>query len=68
MFEGDVLGGECPTFACVPTKALLHAADVYGSAMNGARLGIDAGDLRFDYARVRGWKDLVVSQTGAAQG
>jgi pyruvate/2-oxoglutarate dehydrogenase complex dihydrolipoamide dehydrogenase (E3) component len=68
VFEGGVLGGECPTFACVPTKALLHAAEVLSAAKGGHRFGIEAGGLDFDYARVKAWKDSVVAQTGAALG
>ncbi len=26
IFEKEFIGGECPNIACVPTKALLHAA------------------------------------------
>jgi pyruvate/2-oxoglutarate dehydrogenase complex dihydrolipoamide dehydrogenase (E3) component len=68
VFEQGVLGGECPTFACVPTKALLHCAEVYETARTAARFGTDATGLRFDYARVKAWKDEVVSKTGAALG
>jgi pyruvate/2-oxoglutarate dehydrogenase complex dihydrolipoamide dehydrogenase (E3) component len=68
VFEPDVLGGECPTFACVPTKALLHCAEVYETAKTASRFGIDVTGLSFDYARVKAWKDEVVSSTGAALG
>jgi pyruvate/2-oxoglutarate dehydrogenase complex dihydrolipoamide dehydrogenase (E3) component len=68
VFEADVLGGECPTFACMPTKALLHCAEVYESAKNAREFGIEIGSMAVDYARVKAWKDRVVSLTGAARG
>jgi dihydrolipoamide dehydrogenase len=68
VFESDTLGGECPTHACVPTKALLHCADVLDTLRGAQRFGIKAGTVDFDYGTVRAWKDEVVSQTGAALG
>lgn len=68
VFEAEVLGGECPTFACVPTKALLHCAEVYETARTAEEFGVSTGEVSFDYARIKERKDLVVSRTGAAQG
>src|SRR5262249_37157658 len=61
VFEADVLGGECPTFACMPTKALLHCAEVYEAAKGAGEFGIDIGSIAVDYRRVKAWKDRVVS-------
>lgn len=68
VFEEDTLGGECANFACIPTKALLHAAEVYDGARNAARFGVDVTGMSVDYARVKAWKDDVLSETGAALG
>ena len=68
VFEGETLGGECPTYACVPTKALLHCAEVFETVKDTSRFGIAPGSVEYDYARVKAWKDSVISQTGAALG
>ena len=68
VFENAVLGGECPTFACVPSKALLHCAEVYVTLQGAPRFGIDLESLSFDYGRVKVRKDEVVARSGAADG
>jgi pyruvate/2-oxoglutarate dehydrogenase complex dihydrolipoamide dehydrogenase (E3) component len=68
VFEENALGGECANFACVPTKALLHAAEVFEATQSAPRFGIDSDANGFDYRRIKAWKDEVVSQTGAALG
>src|SRR5262245_35610586 len=68
VFEAEALGGECPNFACMPTKALLHCAEVYEAMLGAGRFGIETGPVSVDYARVKAWKDAVVSRTGAARG
>jgi pyruvate/2-oxoglutarate dehydrogenase complex dihydrolipoamide dehydrogenase (E3) component len=61
------LGGECPNWACVPTKALLVSADHYRNALTAERFGIRLGSVGYDYKKVRAWKDLVVERTGTAE-
>lgn len=68
IFEADAIGGECPNFACVPTKALLYSAKVYQTVLDSKAYGVNVRDLDLDYSQVKKWKDLVVSRTGAAHG
>lgn len=68
IFEKGAIGGECPNYACVPTKALLHAAHLYDSIKGASRFGIDVGKTKLDYSKVHSWKNLAVSRTGAAHG
>lgn len=59
------LGGECPNWACVPTKALLTAADAIRVAKKSADFGVSSS-VKVDFKKVRAWKDLVVSRTGTS--
>jgi dihydrolipoamide dehydrogenase len=68
IFEADTIGGECPNYACVPTKALLHAANTLEQAKDAALYGLHIQKVTVDYPGIRKWKDLVVSRTGAAHG
>ncbi len=68
VFEKGDVGGECPNWACVPTKALLTAAEAYETAKLSGKFGISTGEVSFDYSKIRDWKNLVVSRTGAAHG
>lgn len=68
IFEKGAIGGECPNFACVPTKALLHAAHVLETAKSAKLYGIDVSHAGVNYHAVKRWKDLVVSRTGAHEG
>jgi mercuric reductase len=63
----DIMGGGCPNWACVPTKALLQAAEVYDAAKRGQQFGIRAATLSYNYPSIKAWKDLVVKRTGTDQ-
>jgi mercuric reductase len=65
IVEADTFGGDSPNWSDVPTKALLHAAQLYDEARNGARFGIRSGALGYNYPSLRAWKDLAVKRTGA---
>lgn len=68
IFEAEAVGGECPNFACVPTKALLHAGHTFQAVKNAKLYGTDVEGSSVNYHAVKRWKDLVVSRTGAAHG
>ncbi len=62
LVEKADLGGTCLNRGCIPTKALLHAAEVYDTARHGDAFGITAHDVSFDYAKIVERKDAVVRQ------
>lgn len=61
LIASDVLGGECPNYACVPTKTMLAAAVRYDDIRrNGARFGINVKHLTFSVGAMMERKDAVV--------
>ena len=68
LIEKEKLGGECPNWACVPSKALLCAARAYREARSTAKFGIAAGGVSFDWEKVTGYRRRVVeSVTGGGE-
>jgi dihydrolipoamide dehydrogenase len=68
VFEKGAIGGECPNFACVPTKALLYAAGVLETIKNSKAFGIETKDVSVNHQLLHEWKNLVVSRTGSIHG
>lgn len=66
IIEQDTFGGDSPNWSDVPTKALLHAAQVYDEARHANRFGLRTSTLGYNYPSIRAWKDLAVKRTGAA--
>lgn len=66
IVETDMLGGECPNYGCVPTKALLHAANLYDSARGAERFGIRLSAMGYNYPSIKSWKDTAVRRTGTS--
>ena len=62
MVEKDKLGGTCLHRGCIPTKALLHVAEVADSAREGASIGVRSTVESIDMAQVRAYQDKVVSR------
>ena len=61
LIEADKVGGTCLHRGCVPTKALLHAAETV-DAVRGARvLGVDAELRGVDMAALNAYKDSIVT-------
>ena len=62
LVEKDKLGGTCLHVGCIPTKALLHAAEVADSTRDAAKFGVTATLDGIDMAGVNTYKDGVVSR------
>ena len=56
------LGGVCLNVGCIPSKALLHAADVINEAEEIAHMGISFGKPEIDIDKLRAGKDKVVKR------
>lgn len=58
LVEKERWGGSCPNVACQPTKAYLVAAELAHDVNTLApKIGIDAGTVSVDLARVYAWKE-----------
>src|SRR6478736_10155804 len=62
LVEKDLLGGTCLHRGCIPTKALLHAAEVADSAREAARFGVRATLDGIDLPAVTAYREGVVSR------
>jgi dihydrolipoamide dehydrogenase len=63
MVERDKVGGTCLHRGCIPTKALLHAAEVADNAKEGPeKFGVKSTFDGIDMAGVNAYKDGVVSK------
>jgi dihydrolipoamide dehydrogenase len=56
------LGGVCLNVGCIPSKALLHTAEVVTAVQAMADHGVEYGKPKFDIKKLAGWKDKVVGQ------
>ena len=62
LVERDLVGGTCLHHGCIPTKAILHAAEVADGARDGARFGVHATVDKVDLAGVSSYAQGVVSR------
>jgi dihydrolipoamide dehydrogenase len=62
LVEKDKVGGTCLHRGCIPTKAMLHAAEVADSVRNGSQFGVHAAIDKVDLAGVVSYADSVVGR------
>jgi len=62
LIDGDKLGGTCLHRGCIPTKALLHAAEVADSARESENFGVRATLDGIDMPKVNAYRDQVVGR------
>lgn len=60
LIEKDKLGGTCLHYGCIPTKALLHSAEVAESTRESESVGVKATFEGIDLPAVHKYKDKVV--------
>ncbi len=62
VVEDRDVGGTCLNRGCIPTKALLHSAELFSEIKNSARFGVSAENVACDFAAVHARKEEVVGK------
>ena len=66
LVEVDRLGGTCLIRGCIPSKAIIHAAETYDrvrQTQGAGHVGIRVtGEVELDFAKTRAWKDGIVER------
>jgi len=62
MVERDKVGGTCLHRGCIPTKALLHSAEVVDQTKESSKFGVKASFDGVDLPAVHAYKDSVVNR------
>ena len=56
------LGGTCLNWGCIPTKALLHTADLLNDFNHSEEFGINTNGFELDYEQLAEYRDRVVGR------
>lgn len=65
VVESNRLGGACLNVGCIPSKALIHAADEFYRSIHESgtnALGISISGAKIDFSRTAEWKEGIVSK------
>jgi dihydrolipoamide dehydrogenase len=62
LIEQDKVGGTCLHRGCIPTKALLHSAELVEHIRSAGDFGILVDEPRVDWGKVSAYKDAVVTK------
>jgi dihydrolipoamide dehydrogenase len=60
--EAEYVGGVCLNVGCIPTKALLHAAEEMESLKHGSTFGLEVSGVKMDFKKLGSWRDSVVKK------
>src|ERR1700676_1965253 len=61
-------GGVCVYRGCIPSKALLHVAEVLAEAGHAKAWGVEFGEPKIDLAKLRDFKNAVVKRLTSGTG
>lgn len=59
--KDKALGGTCLLRGCIPTKALLHTADLYEELKHAKNMGINTSGVTLDFSQTQKYKNKVVT-------
>lgn len=62
LFEKDKLGGVCLNRGCIPTKTILHSAELFAELFCASELGVVVEGAKVDFAAIMAHKDAVVEK------
>ncbi len=62
VIEQEKLGGTCLNVGCIPTKTLLHTAELYRTLLKSKTLGLQMDNLRIDWSALQNRKKNLVTR------
>jgi dihydrolipoamide dehydrogenase len=62
LIEKDKIGGTCLHRGCIPTKALLHSAEIADNVKEAAHFGVNATFGSIDMPAVNSYRDTIVDR------
>ena len=65
VIENKEAGGTCLNRGCIPTKTILHSAEIFRELQNGGAFGIHAESISYNMEEIQSKKDEVVEQLGS---
>lgn len=71
LIEGDQLGGTCLNIGCIPSKAIIHAAEEFEKAKHyahGSSIGIQVATPSINITQTVSWKDGIVKRLTSGVG
>ncbi|MET0387706.1 MAG: FAD-dependent oxidoreductase, partial [Polyangiales bacterium] len=68
VVEKEYLGGVCLNWGCIPSKALIAAANTVERIKHAPTMGIKTGDVSVDIGELQAWKDGIVKKQTAGVG
>jgi dihydrolipoamide dehydrogenase len=62
LIERSLLGGVCLNWGCIPSKALIHVANLKSEIEGAAKIGIVVGPPSIDLEKMVAWKRSIVEK------
>ncbi|HJN56333.1 MAG: dihydrolipoyl dehydrogenase [Candidatus Woesearchaeota archaeon] len=62
LIEQDKLGGICLNYGCIPSKAMIYAADFFDKIKKSSKFGISADNVKMDFKKLQEWKSGILSK------
>ncbi len=62
VIERGDLGGVCLNWGCIPSKAVIHAAQLREEVKHAEKIGIGSGEVGFDLDKLRTWKEGILKK------
>ena len=62
LIEAKKIGGTCVNRGCIPTKALLHASDMFHMMQNCDAFGVSTDFIAFDFGKMQKYKKQAVAK------
>jgi dihydrolipoamide dehydrogenase len=61
LIENDTVGGTCLNRGCIPSKSLLHSAELYQSIKNAEQHGVTVAEVTLELAKMHSRKSKIIS-------